>query len=120
MTIGLPHRLDDGIRRLRHAKINPKRLATPGRTSATKYLKDPVGSEVEETWYGWRPMTWDGKPIIGACPGWTNVWIAAGHSMLGLSMATGTGKLVAEMVSGEETHLDAAPFSARRVLKGNA
>ena len=98
-------------------RINPKRLALL-EESASKYLKDPIGREVQETWYGWRPMTWDGKPIIGACPGWKNVWIAAGHSMLGMSMATGTGKLVAEMVSGAKPHLPAEPFSARRMLRG--
>ena len=37
--------------------------------------------------------------------------IAAGHNMLGLSMATATGKLVAEMLGGGKTHIDPAPYS---------
>jgi D-amino-acid dehydrogenase len=40
--------------------------------------------------------------------------IAAGHNMLGLSMATATGKLVAEMLAGEKSHVDAAPYSLSR------
>ena len=44
----------------------------------------------------------DHRPRAGA----GNVLIAAGHNMLGLSMAPATGKLVAEMLGGGETHID--------------
>ena len=93
--------------------INKKRLGLLT-AAAEKYLYDPHGEPIEEEWFGWRPMTWDGRPIIDRCPILDNVWIAAGHSMLGLSMATGTGKLVSEMLSGEETHIDVEPFSVSR------
>jgi D-amino-acid dehydrogenase len=42
------------------------------------------------------------------------VWIAAGHNMLGLSMAPGTGKLIAEMIGEGTPHIDPEPYSARR------
>ena len=93
--------------------INPKRLALL-RSSAEKYLHEPHCEPIEETWYGWRPMTWDGKPIIDRSPAWNNVWIAAGHNMLGLSMATGTGKLVAELMLEETPHVDTSHFSIQR------
>lgn len=84
--------------------------------AAKKYLHDPLCDPIEEEWFGWRPMTWDGKPIIDSTPAMKNVWIAAGHSMLGLSMATGTGRLLKEMMFDEAPHLDPAHFSAKRFI----
>lgn len=94
--------------------INPARLELL-KTSATKYLHDPYCEPIEEKWYGWRPMTWDGKPIIDRSPLLKNVWIAAGHNMLGISMATGTGKLIRELMLDEKPHLDPAHFSIARL-----
>ena len=96
--------------------INPARLELL-KTSATKYLHDPYCEPIEEKWYGWRPMTWDGKPIIDRSPLLKNVWIAAGHNMLGISMATGTGKLVRELMLDEKPHLDPSHFSITRLRK---
>ena len=93
--------------------INPKRLRLL-KNAAEKYLHEPYCDPIEEKWYGWRPMTWDGKPILDRSPKMKNVWIAAGHNMLGLSMATGTGRLIREMMLGEEPHLDPAHFSLSR------
>ena len=59
-------------------------------------------------------MTYDGKPIIDRSPAMSNVLIAAGHNMLGLSMAPATGKLVAELLSKQVPHLDPAPYSVKR------
>lgn len=93
--------------------INPKRLQLL-KTAAEKYLYEPYCEPIEETWFGWRPMTWDGKPIIDRSPAMKNVWIAAGHNMLGLSMAPGTGRLLKELMLGEEPHLDPSHFAASR------
>lgn len=67
-----------------------------------------------ERWFGWRPMTYDSTPIIGKCPGFSNLYLAAGHNMLGLSMAPATGKLIAELVAGQETHLRSLPYAVER------
>ncbi len=93
--------------------INPKRLGLLT-AAAEKYLHDPYSDPIEDEWFGWRPMVWDGKPIIGPSPAMDNVWLACGHSMLGLSMATGSGLLLTEMMSGTTPHLDPEPFSAFR------
>lgn len=95
------------------SSIHRKRLGLLT-AAAEKHLVEPLGAEVTEEWYGWRPMTWDGRPIIDRSPAHANVWIAAGHSMLGLSMATGTGRLVTELIGGGETHLNPQPFSVSR------
>jgi D-amino-acid dehydrogenase len=59
-------------------------------------------------------MTPDSLPIIDRTPSMPNVLIAAGHNMLGLSMAPGTGKLVTEMLSNATSHLDPRPFALSR------
>jgi D-amino-acid dehydrogenase len=88
------------------------KLLTDG---AAVYLKDPIapGPDAEE-WWGWRPMIPDGKPVIDRTPAMNNVVIAAGHGMLGLSMATGTGKLVTELLTGETPHVDPTHYSLKR------
>lgn len=84
------------------------------RSGASHYLREsPTGVATEE-WWGWRPMVPDGKPIIGRSPKFDNLWLAAGHGMLGLSMATGTGKLVAELIGGSTPHIDPIPYRPER------
>ena len=80
----------------------------------TDYLREPFCDPVQEQWFGWRPMTYDSVPIIDRSPKYENVVIAAGHNMLGLSMAPATGKLVAELVSAEKPHIEPGPFAVRR------
>ncbi|MEM9410488.1 MAG: FAD-dependent oxidoreductase, partial [Planctomycetota bacterium] len=94
--------------------INPKRLDLL-RRSAEIYLKDNLSEPVIEKWFGWRPMTWDGVPVIDRSPAMKNVWIAAGHNMLGLSMAPATGKLVQELIDKDEPHLDRKRFELARL-----
>ena len=84
------------------------------REGARPYLHEPYCEPVEEEWYGWRPMTYDSLPIIGAAPALTNVIVAAGHNMLGLSMAPATGRLVAELLNDATPHVDPAPYAPTR------
>jgi D-amino-acid dehydrogenase len=93
--------------------IRPERLQLL-RTGAEQYLHEPHCEPQTDSWYGWRPMTYDSLPVIDRSPGWSNVWIAAGHNMLGLSMAPATGRLLAEMLGEREPHIDPKPYSASR------
>ena len=93
--------------------IPPRRIQQL-RDSARPYLTASVDGEAVETWYGWRPMTWDSLPIIGATPELENAHLATGHNMLGLSLAPSTGRLIAEMITKQSGHIDAAPFSPER------
>jgi D-amino-acid dehydrogenase len=86
------------------------------RESADLYLKEPLTRPAFEEWWGWRPMTPDGLPFIGRTPAFDNVYLAAGHGMLGVSMAPATGKLVVELLSGQSSHLDPAPYAVLRTL----
>jgi D-amino-acid dehydrogenase len=94
-------------------RLDPKRLQLL-REGAKPYLHDPYCEPVLEEWYGWRPMTSDSKPIVGRSPALTNVLVAAGHNMIGVATAPATGKLVAEMLSGDRPHIDPAPFAVTR------
>ncbi|MEM9416143.1 MAG: FAD-dependent oxidoreductase [Planctomycetota bacterium] len=93
--------------------VNPTRLGAL-KTGAAVYLHEPTCEPVEEEWYGWRPMTYDGKPIIDRAPAFSNVVVAAGHNMLGLSMGAGTGKLVSELVAKDRPHLDVSAYAIDR------
>ena len=82
--------------------------------SSTAYLNEPLKGSIQGTWYGWRPMTQDTLPIIGPAPALSNVLLAVGHNMLGLTLAASTGRLIAEQMSGSKPHIDPTPFCASR------
>lgn len=68
----------------------------------------------QERWSGFRPMTYDTLPVIGHLPSAKNSFLATGHSMLGVSMAPATGRLIAELATGNEPHIDVQPFDPMR------
>ena len=93
--------------------LRPERLELLKR-GAEPFLKEPWTETIEERWFGWRPMTFDGVPIIDFAPAMENVVIAAGHNMIGMSTGPATGRLVAEMISGRETHIDPRKYALNR------
>lgn len=95
------------------ATLNPKRVEIL-RKGARVYLHEPEAEPVLEQWWGWRPMTPDSLPVIDRSPAMSNVWLAAGHNMLGLSMSPATGRLVAELVAGATPHVDPTPYRVGR------
>lgn len=68
----------------------------------------------DKVWYGYRPCSADGLPYIGKVKKWNNVVVATGHSMLGLSLGAGTGKLVNEIINETPVSMDIAPFNVQR------
>ena len=95
--------------------LNARRLAALER-GAAEYLRRPVGPEVREKWYGWRPMCIDDVPLIGRVPGRDGLWLATGHGMMGVSMSTATGQLVADLISGAAPVVDPAAYSPARFV----
>ncbi len=93
--------------------LNERRLGALER-GAREFLHEPVGPEVRERWYGWRPMSRDDIPLIGRAPGHRHLWLATGHGMMGVGMSTGTGQLVADLIQGREPAVDPAPFDPAR------
>ena len=82
--------------------------------SAKAYLREPAGPAVEQTWYGWRPMTWDSLPIVGRVPVVDNALVATGHNMLGLTLAPVTGRIIADLVAERATDLPVDALSPGR------
>lgn len=82
--------------------------------SAREYLRLDEKLDIKETWAGLRPTTPDGLPIIGRSPKHSNLILATGHAMLGLSLGLGTGQVVAELVNGKETVFDLSPLRVER------
>ncbi|MFY0988867.1 NAD(P)/FAD-dependent oxidoreductase [Halomonas sp. C05BenzN] len=75
----------------------------------------PLGERLDpEPWKGARPCTPDMKPVIGPAPGRQGLWLAFGHGHQGFTLGPATGKLLAEMIDGEPTSIDMAPFRADR------
>ncbi|GAB4491129.1 MAG: FAD-dependent oxidoreductase [Anaerolineales bacterium] len=82
-------------------------------SAAREYLRLEEELEIEETWAGLRPTTPDGLPIIGFSARHENLILATGHAMLGLSLAPGTGQIVAGLANGVQPEFDIRPFGLR-------
>lgn len=65
-------------------------------------------------WNGLRPVTPDGLPYLGRHSAVQNVIFAGGHAMLGISMGTGTGKLVTELIQGKPNRFAMHAFGVER------
>jgi D-amino-acid dehydrogenase len=89
--------------------VDPHRVALL-KEGADQYLTEPCKEMVEETWVGWRSMTPDGLPRVGPCPEVSNVYVAAGHNMLGMSMAPATGQMIAQMLNDQSPAIDPEPY----------
>jgi D-amino-acid dehydrogenase len=58
----------------------------------------PLDGPGIRVWQGPRPLTPDGLPAIGLAPGWSNLAVATGHSMLGVTLAPATGEAIADLL----------------------
>jgi len=84
------------------------------RRGAAEGLHEPEGPQLQEEWWGWRPMSVDEVPIIGPSTRWSNLHLATGHGMLGVSMSAATGELVAAQMLGATPAIDPAPYAPSR------
>jgi D-amino-acid dehydrogenase len=73
-----------------------------------RYYPDFTAADFEgvRPWRGLRPCSPDGLPYIGRTARFANLAIATGHAMLGITLGPITGKLVAQVLSGEQPELD--------------
>ena len=69
---------------------------------------------VDKIWNGLRPVTPDGLAYIGKTNEYSNVIIAGGHAMLGISQGTGTGLIVSQLIQNKKTEIDIAAFNVNR------
>ena len=117
-------RLGDRIRVGGMAEISGynNRLEPARRRTLEHSVSDlfPGGDLSQATfWSGLRPMTPDGTPVIGATAV-QGLYLNTGHGTLGWTMSTGSARLIADMVSGRATDIDAADLGHARYQRRNA
>ena len=81
------------------------RRATSSRAAAT--------SAKASFWSGLRPMTPDGTPVIGPTR-YGNLYLNTGHGTLGWTMACGSGRVLADSISGREPEIDSQDLALTR------
>jgi glycine oxidase len=81
--------------------------------SAIEMVPAFAGATIHEVWTGFRPVSADGMPIIGAAA-IEGLFYATGHGASGVGPAPGTAALLAALVLGKRPPIDAAPFSPKR------
>ncbi|MBL6076385.1 FAD-binding oxidoreductase [Belnapia sp. T18] len=78
----------------------------------------PLGERVEGMpWMGVRPCTPDMLPVIGRLPGQVGAWCAFGHAHQGLTLGPTTGRMLAEMMTGEQPFVSPEAYRAERFLR---
>ena len=84
--------------------------------SITRYYPEFEAKFPEENdiWKGLRPCSPDGLPYLGFAPTYSNVLVGSGHSMMGISLAPATGKLLAELHQAKDTSLNIQGFEVGR------
>ncbi len=84
--------------------------------SFCRYFPEFRSSDFEgiQPWRGLRPCSPDGLPYIGRTARFANLSVATGHGMMGLSLGPVTGKLMSEILSGEEPAWDISMLSPDR------
>jgi D-lysine oxidase len=67
-----------------------------------------------EPWMGCRPCLPDMVPVIGKGERHQGLWFAFGHAHHGFTLGPVTGRLLAEMMTGEKPFTDPSPYAACR------
>jgi D-amino-acid dehydrogenase len=75
----------------------------------------PLGDFADDKiWLGSRPCFPDSRPVIGRAPGHASLWLAIGHAHWGLTLGPATGRMIAELMTGEPAFCDPSPYRAER------
>jgi glycine/D-amino acid oxidase-like deaminating enzyme len=82
-------------------------------TSLRKFVNLEYESKFD-AWAGSRPMSADGLPLLGRPKKWTNVVVAGGHGMWGLTLAPATAEVVTELIVDGHASTDLAAFGVDR------
>lgn len=92
--------------------LSPKRQRTL--THSVEDLFGGAGDQSQATfWCGLRPMTPDGTPIVGRSP-ISNLFLNTGHGTLGWTMSAGSGRLLADIISGRATDIESEDLGYSR------
>ena len=95
--------------------VNPIRVRTIAE-AFPRYYADFTSSDFDavKPWRGLRPCSPDGLPYIGRTNRCSNLLVATGHAMMGMSLAPITGKLSAQLIAGDKPSIDLSLVSPDR------
>jgi D-amino-acid dehydrogenase len=96
--------------------INPQRVRNLLGLLSKVLPEQPFNLETAKPWCGLRPMTSDGVPLIGRTT-IENLWVNSGHGHLGWTMATGSARLLSDLICNKCLPMDAKPYSPARFLQ---
>ncbi|RST72047.1 FAD-binding oxidoreductase [Siminovitchia acidinfaciens] len=88
--------------------------------AAVRAFPQLANVRIIRTFAGLRPFTPDNMPILGPVDGIDGLYIAAGHEGDGIALAPISGKIMAQVVCGEESNVDISPFLLSRFNKNNS
>lgn len=95
-------------------------LKAKRRATLTHSVEDLFGGAGDQSrasfWCGLRPMTPDGTPVVGRSP-IGNLFLNTGHGTLGWTMAAGSGRVLADLMSGKRAEIEAADLGYARYLR---
>ncbi|WGD50794.1 D-amino acid dehydrogenase [Bradyrhizobium sp. CB1650] len=94
------------------SKLYPARRATLDHSLTDLF---PRGGDLSKAtfWSGLRPMTPDGPPVIGPTR-YANLHLNTGHGTLGWTMSCGSGRVLADMLSGKKPEIDTSELTVDR------
>jgi len=95
--------------------LSPKRRATLEH-SVTDLFGGAGDTAQASFWCGLRPMTPDGTPVVGRSPV-ANLFLNTGHGTLGWTMAAGSGRVLADIMSGRRTEIESADLGFARYMR---
>ncbi|WP_027171668.1 D-amino acid dehydrogenase [Methylobacterium sp. 10] len=96
-------------------------LRGPRRETLVRSVGDlfPAGGDLSQAkfWTGLRPMTPDGTPIVGGTH-LSNLYTNTGHGTLGWTMACGSGRVLADLISGRTPDIATPDLAVSRYVRG--
>ncbi len=95
-----------------NTRLHPARRATLELSARSLF---PAGGDYSDVsfWTGMRPMTPDGTPVVGASS-YRNLWLNTGHGTLGWTMACGSGRVLADLITGHPPAIDPGGLALAR------
>lgn len=103
--------IDEDINRVRVNAI----LRAPA--SYLRYWEPPAAADIKPR-AGMRPMSPDGLPIVGSLPRLSNAFVSTGHGMMGVTLAPGTARVLADLILTGRSHAVLEPFTPARFRGG--
>jgi glycine oxidase len=94
------------------ARVTPAGVAEI--LSSAKFLVPGLADTPTRTWAGLRPLTPDGRPIVGQDPDVRGLWYATGHGRNGVLLAALTGEILGSLITTGESEIEIASLAPER------